>query len=310
MFSVVNIFKDLFKKFFAIRNKKDNIIIVRRFPPRKVLRAHQLGLTFALLLALLIICVNYPTVFSNVPWYSSPFIALLFIMGTLFAGPFVFIVGAFLILILILKSSDAANVWGALNYIAQYYFYGYAFGAILATLYNDLVLAHLLLFNKKLVKIAFAFDISKKFNIIKSPDETEEHALLSHLKPVIFYTQEILKGNSISAYAAQIESFIRQAHEDMTDVDQKLLLARLPGTAGDSLDRKLTLLKEKLTDQDVNTIQDVELKIEPVVEKYLKLKEQKLYNFRLAKRPPNPYTIVFVANPEFLTRERWKQVYF
>lgn len=300
MLSIIRIFINPLLQLLKKRYEKDDIIIVRRLPPRKVLRAHQLGLTVALVAALLTICLSYSTVFAELPWYSSPFIGLLFIMGTLFAGPFIFFVAVFLLSYLILKSDNPTEVWKALSYISQRYVYGYAFGAIFATLYNDSVLLHLLIFKKHLVKIAFAFDSNKKFNVIKSPIENEELALLSVLKPLIYYSQQILKGNDIGKNVAKIESYIRSVRQQMSATDKTKLSELLPGTADEAFEQKLAKLIAELEHQKLSTIDDFEKKIEPLLEKYLKLKNKKLYNFRLTKPPQHPYTIAFIANPKIL----------
>jgi len=144
-------------------------VVVRRFPTRKVLRAHLLGLTFGLLLALLILCLNYTSLCTELPWHAPISIGLIIIIGTYFGGPFVFIV-----VLLQLFTFNADSFVGSFQLVTKWYLIGYAFGFILATLYNDLVYLYLLTFCKDRVKIAFAFDFDKKINIIKSPKPKEE----------------------------------------------------------------------------------------------------------------------------------------
>ena len=183
MVSLISIILDLISKIPWLKSitkllqfsRTDNIVVVRRFPSRKVLHAHQLGLTLALLIALSILCFNYSSLFTDLTWYTPPLIGLLFIVGTLAGGPFVILVVLFL-LALLLVTTVTGDVTKALEHIAQWYFAGYAFGFIFAILYNDLVYLMLILFCKDRVKIAFAFDFDKKINIIKSPRETEEAA--------------------------------------------------------------------------------------------------------------------------------------
>ena len=82
MVSIISIILDLVSKIRYLNiitkifnySRLDNIIVVHRLPPRKVLRAHQLGLTFGLLLAILTICLNPPAIFSDLPWYT-PFLS-------------------------------------------------------------------------------------------------------------------------------------------------------------------------------------------------------------------------------------------
>jgi hypothetical protein len=195
MVSPVYFILDLISKIKILRpitnflnfSRSDDIVVVRRFPPRKVLRAHILGLTFGLLLALSIICFNYTSLFAELPWYTPTIIGFLFVVGTIAGGPFVILVVLFLLtsLVVIPVTGDLIKALGS---IAQWYFGGYAFGFIFATLYNDLVFLYLLTFCKDRVKIAFAFDFAKKINIIKSPRPGEEKVF-----------ERLLRGKSTKA---------------------------------------------------------------------------------------------------------------
>ena len=168
MVSLVSIILNL------LNNNK--IIKVRRLPPRKVLRAHQLGLTLGLLFALLAMFLNYSPYFTSLPWYTSPLLGLIFIVSTFFCGPFVLLVILFLLIF-----HSVSGFWATLHMLTQWYIWGYALGIIFSILYNDLVFLYTLSFNKNSVKIAFVFDTDAKFNIIKSPIKDEENDLLRGL---------------------------------------------------------------------------------------------------------------------------------
>ena len=87
----------------------------------------------------------------------------------------------------------------------------------------------------------------------------------------------------------------------MTDFDQTRLLALLPG-AGD-FEARLEDLRSQLAAGNEPILESTTREIEPIVEKYLKLKERKLYDYRV-DLPPAPYTIAFVANPIIRKRQR------
>ena len=215
MISLFNLIKEvllfLFRKLLK-RPAELNIIVIRRFPPRKILRGHQLGLTFGLIFVLVLICFNHSTMFSNPFPFTVPLVGLLFVAGTLFANPFVIIVGIFLLFHLFIFN-PSVQLWNALYATCCFYLLGYGFGAILATLYNDLVYIQLRLLRRELVKISFAFDVNKKINIIKSPDQREETAMLQVLKPFIYYTQQIKNNEEIEKNVDKVLSLIKKAYK-------------------------------------------------------------------------------------------------
>lgn len=155
---------------------KNKIIRVRRLLPKKVLRAHLLGLTLGLLLALLAIFLDYSSYFAGQPWYISPLFSLIFVLGTFFWGPFVLLVILFLLIF-----HSLSGIWAALHFMAEWYIWGYAFGFIFSILYNDLVFLFTITFDKNRAKIAFVFDRDAKFNIIKSPIREEENDSIKDL---------------------------------------------------------------------------------------------------------------------------------
>jgi len=160
MISLIKMILNLFKR--------DKEIKIRRLPPRKVMRYHQLGLTFGLLCAFLAIVINYSTNFAGFPWYIPVLLWLIFLVGSCLGGLFLVAVVVF-----VLFWHNLTGIWEVLLLISKWYLGGYLFGAIFAILYNDLVFLHLLLFDKQNIKTVFSFDTSQKINIIKSPHEDE-----------------------------------------------------------------------------------------------------------------------------------------
>jgi len=169
MISILRILLSIVKRVFGV---KPRIILVRRMPPTRTLRAQILGLTLGTVLAFAILFLDGPTILSGTLWYAI--FILVFAIGTATGGAFVALSA---VLYFIPYSAPATPTpFAAFHYLAKWYFFGYAFGAVLALLYNDLVYLYLLIFEKKFIKIAFAYDRSKAFNVIKSPIAEEEKA--------------------------------------------------------------------------------------------------------------------------------------
>ena len=311
----------------------ERTIKVRRLPPRKVLRAHQLGLSIGLLLALLIIvfsilfedlCVlfhenpcmifhdsgeifNTQVDLTSLSWIIPALFVLIMALASSWAGGFlVIIVTLFAIFGTISGSIDTA--WEFWLIMTKWYTVGYLFGAIFSILYNDLVFLHLIFIRRDLVKIAFAYDPAKKINILKSPIEKEEFALLQELKPILYYTCNIAKGVEVDTNADKIISFIKEAFNEMNKSDKQKLKELITGNPDipddDFSNNALSDLERKLKGLNGNGAQenaiDTVERGELLLERYLKLKENKLYNYRILNPPLYPYTIAFVANPHIL----------
>ncbi|MBD3287473.1 hypothetical protein GF337_01605 [candidate division KSB1 bacterium] len=304
MISLLLLVSDLFHKIIRfIKGKflkipvKRKIIKIYRLPPRKVLHAHQLGLTIGLITVFFFLFVNDLTVARSAPLIIS----LIFIVGTFAGGPFVILAG----LLVLFSGSINTDFSYILKLTSQSYLSGYLFGLILGTLYNDLVFLYLKFLKRDAVKLAFAFDPNLKLNIIKSPYETEEKALLETMKPLIFYTRRIAQNSENIRSVKKIHSLIRKTYyaKMITAADRAKLLASLPVDSGEHINEKLDQLENKLTNPDdterLHTVQIIEENIEPLVEKYLKLKSQKLYNYDVKPASQHPYTIAFIANPAF-----------
>lgn len=189
MVSLVSIVVNLFREGRPVQ--------VRRMPPRKVLRAHLLGLSNGLFAALLVIvfwmifndlclvveefCEVFidstlifkdPADLNGLSWIFIALYVIIFALGSRSLGAF-FVIFIALNAIFADISRTSSPEWWLWVTMSQWYIAGYLFGAIFATLYNDLVFLHLITIRRDLVKIAFAFDPAKILNIIKSPIKDE-----------------------------------------------------------------------------------------------------------------------------------------
>jgi hypothetical protein len=295
-------------------SKLSHIIRVQRMPATKALRAHLWGLTLGLGVFLLTFFMGYSAHFKGLPWFAPLLILAIFIYGTFVGGPFV-IFSAIVFLFFKSAGSQTATFFSIFYLFIQWYFLAYAFGAAFATLYNDFLLLHSYGFGKKRIKISFAYDTAEKFNIIKSPNEREEAALLQELKPIMYYVKNIEEadtGPKMQENAGKIVDFILKAYCRMSAYEQHQLKKILTGKDEEKPEKKdeckkgdpvyedfkklLDAFQKSLENKDKAALAAVE-KAEPLLEKYFQFKQQKLYNYQLEALPPCPYTIAFVANP-------------
>lgn len=166
---------DILIKRPKIFSRRDDIIQVWRLPPTKTLRAHLFGSTLGLIGAFFIIVLDHPTLFGGLAWYAALVAIGIFILGTYLGGAFVILTAILFFLKAILPTGPL--IFSSLTTIAVWYFIFYAIGAVFTTLYDALVFLDLISFGKKQIKIAFAYDTTKKINVIKSPYGSEEQAL-------------------------------------------------------------------------------------------------------------------------------------
>jgi hypothetical protein len=282
MINLINLVLDLFRQ--------RNLIKVRRLPPTKTLYINLLGLTFGLFVVLLVSCLNYSALFNDSIWLT--------LIALAFFSFFTYYLGVFFVILLFLLYIVH---WlpASIRILSALYLWGYAFGWILAMLYNFLVYLHLIIFEEKRIKIVFAYDKKKELNIIKSPDETQEAAMLKVLRPIIYYVKNIRDKIERDRNAEDLVDLIKKAHSMMPQSqDDKTELEQILG--GNPETSFAEELKDKLARGDKDLLESVEKRIEPLIEKYLKLKDPKLYNYKLDAPPKHPYTIAFVANPQIL----------
>lgn len=168
MASLILIFVNLFRR--------NRVITVRRMPPRKVLRAHLLGITFAVFAVFLIsilLLTDATTLggvsLSRLSWYTLPLIVIAYALGSMIGGLFIIVVALFALYL----NPAGEPLWILIKTLSIGYSWSYLFGAVFGTLYNDLVFLYLIVFRQDQVKIVFKFDPPKPFNIIKSPVESE-----------------------------------------------------------------------------------------------------------------------------------------
>lgn len=150
-----------------------NEVKVVRMPPLTVIRANLLGLTFALGFTLITMYTGIKTTGTSMPLLMTLIVLAVFLVGTYFGGPFVFITA--LIFFFTDYGRLEADFLPALFYLARWYFVGYLFGALFATLYNDLVFLYLLAFQREKLKISFMYRKDNPVNIIKSPIPNQEN---------------------------------------------------------------------------------------------------------------------------------------
>lgn len=287
------------------RRKSDGIIEVLRLPPTKTLRAHLFGLTLALVGAFYTIIFDYVAFFQGLPWYTSPLAIGIFILGTYVGGPFVILTA-----ILFFSTNKQPDVppqfFSSLAGVAAWYFIFYAIGAIFPTLYNALAYVNVTFCCRKQIQLVFAYDPKKKINIIKSPKDEEEAAMLEVLKPVLYYVLQIKKAGTPAERerrAQDLMELIRQAKSMMSDHDKNHMheLLEEHGIPGD-LDSQINELQNRLARNDRQAMNLMELELGHLVEHYLKRWERKLYHFHLEAPPVVPYTIVLAANPQIKQR--------
>lgn len=296
MYSIISLIRDLFRR--------RDIVEVRRMPPAKALRAHLLGLT----LGLVLVYANLLFDFANPSVGINIALLLWFSVGTYIGGLFVALTLA--LWAFLASTGPTVPFWVAMMQQSLWYLLGYVFGAAFAILYSDLVFLFITTFERDAIKTAFAVDTRKAVNIIKSPEETEELALGQALKAIWYLAQNIRDNTPDKPQSiTQLVRYLRRAHRRMSAEDRTRLLEFMdrmipPGTPSESFREKLARLEAHLRAQTDNNaiLAIIENDVEPLVDKYLKLRDRKLYDFRIEKPPRQPYTIAFVANPKVLLR--------
>lgn len=226
MVSLISWFID-FLRLIKVLPRQDTVQVSRMLPA-KVINANLLGLSMALFLVLAAMSFQYSTISATQPWFNSLILLALFLTGSYYLGGFFTVIVA--LSYLVISAPSAGSFSYSIKQLAYWNLLGYGFGAIFATLYNDLVFLYIILFEREKIKWYAYFRDKKReneFNIIKSPIESQEKAV-----------QAVLN-------------------------------------------------------------QESDLK------KREKLKERKLYNFKIGE-PQQPYTILFVANPYIQKRKTKK----
>ncbi len=293
--------------FIQVRlNRPEDIILVRRIPATKGLRAHLHGLT----MGLAFVSLNLVFPLNTVDLLSRLCLWLGFALATYFSS-FLFILTVILfVLSLFLSLFMSLPGGGFLSQLlvnAHWYFLGYIFGGLLALFYNDLVFLYVNIFEKDKIKVAFAYDPNRRINIIKSPYERQEITMLEVLKPILFYIKEIENNpgdhRRRRECADTLINFVQKAYDVMPETDRgllrRILTARYPVP---DFPGKLEALRDELDSGIPAALQMVEREIEPLVERYLNLKARKLYNYKLVTAPAQAYTLVLVANPHIRKR--------
>lgn len=300
MISIILFIYNLIKALLRLRGFfKDEIKVVLRLPPAKALRANILGITMGLYFVLGITFFQFESVYNvaSLHWYDPFILTILFMAGPYLLGGFYTILLAFVAFIFY-RFSPGPEFLKSAEILVQWNLIGYGFGCLFAILYNDMVFLYLTVFEKK-YKIAFAYRPAAKINIIKSPYEREELALLEKLKPITYFTKKIEDSTTGRGENAKtITRLIKKTYNKMEGFE-KSLLEEAMSTVSDEpdFDQKLEELETDLAAAKPGTIPKVEKNIAPLVEQKLEKKKHKLYDFDLDEAPTSPYTILFAANP-------------
>ncbi len=173
---------NVLKRWLGIR-----ITVIRRLPAAKSLDVHLLGLAAAVTGVLMASAIAYQTTLLTQLWVTLFWIGLI-LLGVLFGSGITTLLAVITFLILTLAGGSSV-----LFILLRGYVLGYAFGAVFAILYNDLVYLYLRIFERRLTKIAFAVYDDREVNIIKSPIQEEERALreLAPPRAELLYDYEI-----------------------------------------------------------------------------------------------------------------------
>ena len=180
--------------------RRANILLVRRIPRTKTLRAHLLGLALALVGVYFTGVIDQNALFSGRPWYEPVTAAGIFIFGTWLGGFFVLLTAIVFFFFTPSPIPASPDFLLSLLILASWYFIFYLLGAIFVLLYNLFALLSLLTFGRNEVRILFAYDTTKGVNIIKSPIPNEEHAFhnVAALRPELqkqkFYDFDLTRG--------------------------------------------------------------------------------------------------------------------
>ncbi|MBV6504989.1 MAG: hypothetical protein ILNGONEN_00545 [Syntrophorhabdaceae bacterium] len=287
-------------------NRPEDIILVRRTPATKGLRAHLYGLT----MGLAFVSLNLIFPLNTTDLLSRLCLWLGFALATYFSSILFTLTLILFALSLFLSFFTSWLGGGFLSQMlvnAHWYVLGYIFGGLLAIFYNDLVFLFVNIFETDKIKIAFAYDPNRRVNIIKSPYERQDISMLEVLKPIMFYIKEIEKNpgdrRKMRACADTIINFIQKAHGLLSETERRLLIQILAARYSDpDFPNQLEALRDDLDSAIPAALQMVEQEIEPLIERHLNLKRQKLYNYRLVTPPTQAYTIVLAANPQIRKR--------
>ncbi|MEJ2055156.1 MAG: hypothetical protein P8X42_14670, partial [Calditrichaceae bacterium] len=86
---------------------------------------------------------------------------------------------------------------GEINLLLKWFFTGYLTGYVFVNLYNAFLFVYIRYFNKRILKISFAYDEDSKFNIIKSPKPGEAVEIKSDdgIEPLYNYNRDFVPAN-------------------------------------------------------------------------------------------------------------------
>jgi hypothetical protein len=145
-----------------------------RIPWTHVLYAHLLGLSLGYISTIILTLPNL----SSTEWLFSICYLILFGLATYYLGGILVLIAA----IAFLLPLTFEGCIGQLIILLKWYFLFYVAGAAFALLYNLFLFWYIKIFNKRILKISFAYNSDKSFNIIKSPIPDEAVKISQSLK--------------------------------------------------------------------------------------------------------------------------------
>ena len=314
MISLISLLFDAIRDWEPIAKRfNDPLVHVRRFPATKALRIQVLGLTLGFIFAALSLTVH-DGMFIQLSLISI-LIILIFFLGTMAGGLFVFLNIVYVWLVRIDVIQPAKNsVWMAFDIMAVAFLSGYFIGVILSVIYNDLVYIHTMTIGKSKNRFSFVYNTRRKLNIIKQLMVSEEkNSQDRSVSPLSYLAHQITNNHNAEENERKFEVnknirnlavAIRKGYRRMTRAQKEKLAKKLPKEMGKSFYWKLQNLKKELNRYANGeppaykiTLSELLANMEPYIQENLQLKGRFQYNYREVTKD-YPYTIAFVANPK------------
>ncbi len=154
-----------------------------RIPRTHILYAHLLGLSLGYLSTIVLTLPNL----SSTEWLFNICYLILFGLATYYLGGILVLIAAIAFLLPL-----AFEGWiSELIILLKWYFLFYVAGAAFALLYNLFLFWYIKIFNKRILKISFAYHSDKSFNIIKSPVPDEAVKISTDLEIDSLYDYDV-----------------------------------------------------------------------------------------------------------------------
>ena len=153
-----------------------------RLPHTHILYTHILGLSLGILPVIVLTFSRFYTA----DWLFGLCSFLLFALASYYSGGLLALISA----ILFFMPVSITGLIGQFLILFKWHFVFYAAGVIFGTTYNFLLFTYIRYFNKRILKISFAYNWDDKFNIIKSPKLDEAVKITSEegIEPLYNYS--------------------------------------------------------------------------------------------------------------------------